>query len=128
MYTFFSSRTKLDLEMFFLLPIIDEMKIYTQLNQFDTFQLYIKSNCILPFSIIDTYLSKYKLNLRFAFDMISLAFGLLHFVLSVLTFLKWQFSTKMKYLMILWWRGTFWNIDNDNSRIFQGLKLFKKIV
>ena len=92
MYTFFSSRTKLDLEMFFLLPIIDEMKIYTQLNQFDTFQLYIKSNYLL---------SKYKLNLRFAFDMISLAFGLLHFVLSVLTFLKWQFSTKMKYLMIL---------------------------
>ena len=56
MYTFFSSRTKLDLEMFFVLPIIDETKIYTKLNQFDTFQLYIKSDCILLFSIIDTYL------------------------------------------------------------------------
>ena len=68
MYTFFSSRTKLDLEMFFVLPTIDEMKIYTKLNQFDTFQLYIKSDCILLFSIID--ISKYKLILRFAFNMI----------------------------------------------------------
>ena len=83
MYTFFSSRTKLDLEMFFVLPIIDEMKIYTKLNQFDTFQLYIKSDCNFK---ISQDLSKYKVILRFAFNMIFLAYGLLYFVLSIFNF------------------------------------------